>query len=81
MTSKFGVAGSIARTASEVTKHDTNKNQFAYLYVGTAGDLKITTENGDVVTLNEVPAGSWVWVRTSLIWSTGTAASDIVGFN
>ena len=81
MTSKVGVIGSVARTAAEVTKHDTNKNQFSYLYVGSTGDLKITTEGGDVVTLNEVPAGSWVWVRTSLIWSTGTTASDIVGFN
>lgn len=80
MTSKVGVIGSIARTAAAVTPHNTNKNQFSYLYVGTGGDLVIADEAGTEVTLSNVPTGSWVWVRTSLIKATSTAA-NIVGFN
>jgi uncharacterized lipoprotein NlpE involved in copper resistance len=80
MAAKFGVIGSIARTAASVTPHNTTKNQFAYLYVGTGGDLVIADEAGTEVTFTNLADGSYVWCRTSLV-KTSSTASDILGFN
>lgn len=72
---------SIADYAASVTKSDSAANTFSYLYVGTGGNLAVTTAYGNLVTLVGVPNGSFVWVRTSKVMSTNTTASDIVGFN
>lgn len=68
-----------ADTAAAITTSDTAPNVFSRLYVGGAGNLKITTENGDVVTFSAVPVGTVLPIRTSLVWSTGTTATLIVG--
>lgn len=72
-------AGSIATKAKAVTKSDTAENAFSYLYVGGAGNVAIVTEGGDEVTLSGIPAGSFVWVRTSKV-KAATTATNIVGF-
>lgn len=47
------------------------------LYLGTAGDLRITTAGGDTVTLANVPNGV-LPVRVARVHATGTTAADIV---
>jgi hypothetical protein len=69
---------SIATEAVAVTKHDTNLNQYAYLYVGGAGDVVIDTEAGNTVTYVGVPAGAYIWVRTLRV-KAATTATNIVG--
>jgi len=49
------------------------------LWVGGAGDLKVTTSAGDTVTLVGVTAGCLIPIRVSRVWSTGTSATSIVG--
>lgn len=72
------VATSIARRASAITPSDTADNSHYYIYVGGAGDVKVTTEFGDVVTYT-VAAGTFLWIRTRLVWATGTTATLMVG--
>jgi len=47
------------------------------IYVGTAGDLRVTLSEGDIVTFNGVGAG-WHPVRATRVWATGTTAAAIV---
>ena len=68
-----------ADTAAAITPSDTAPNVFSRLYVGGAGNLKITTENGDAVTFSAVPVGTVLPIRTSLVWATGTTATLIIG--
>ena len=68
----------IASDARAITKSDTADNTFAYIYVGGAGDVKVTTEAGTAVTYT-VAAGATIYVRTKLVWSTGTTATLMVG--
>ncbi|MCW1844114.1 spike base protein, RCAP_Rcc01079 family [Prosthecomicrobium hirschii] len=46
------------------------------LWIGTPGNIKVTTVGGDIVTFNGM--SGWFPVRCARIWSTGTTASGIV---
>jgi hypothetical protein len=61
-----------------VTPHDTNELTVVTraLWVGTAGDLKVTMASGDVVTFPG--ASGWMPIRARQVFSTGTTAADIV---
>jgi hypothetical protein len=48
------------------------------LYVGTGGDLTITTIGGQTVTLVNIADGSYVPIQVKKVWVTGTSASDIL---
>ena len=48
------------------------------LYVGSGGDMSITTEGGDDVVLISVPTGSFVPVQVLKIYSSSTSASNIL---
>jgi hypothetical protein len=49
------------------------------LYIGTTGDVKVTSVKGDTVTLKNVPSGTWLnFCRVKKVFNTGTTASDIV---
>lgn len=74
------VSNQIADRAYTVTASDTAGNIYSYLYVGSGGNVAITTEGGDSVTFSNVASGSYLWIRTSLVKSTGTTASNILGF-
>lgn len=50
-----------------------------YVYVGVAGDLKVTTTDGDTVTLVGLAAGVMHPLRVRRIWQNGTTAQSIVG--
>lgn len=74
-------AGFICTAAQAVTASDTADNAFSYLYVGAGGNLAIIPESGSAaVTLNNVAAGSFIWIRTKKVMSTNTTATQIVGF-
>jgi hypothetical protein len=49
------------------------------IYVGGAGALKVITAGGDTVTFAAVPAGTTLRLRVTRVFSTGTAATSIVG--
>jgi len=53
-------------------------NNGCVLYVGGAGDLKVDTVGGDAVTFVAVPAGSFIPVQVTRVYSTGTNATSIV---
>lgn len=74
------VSGQIGDRAGSITPSDTAANNWSYLYVGGAGNIALVTEGGDSITLSSIPVGSWVWVRTSRVKSTGTTATNLVGF-
>lgn len=48
------------------------------LWVGTGGNVKLNTVNGDTVTYNSVPSGTYLNVRAARIWATDTTASNII---
>lgn len=48
------------------------------IYVGDAGDVKVTTAQGDVVTFYGVPAGGVIPVQVLRVWNTGTTATFMV---
>ena len=71
-------AGAFAIT----TLSDTvNLQNVAVIYVGGAGNIKVTTANGDVVTFNGVLAGTVLPVQVLRVWSagSGTTATNLVG--
>jgi hypothetical protein len=48
------------------------------LYIGGAGNLRVLTVGGDDVVFNAVPVGTTLQVRVVRVFSTGTAATNIV---
>lgn len=48
------------------------------LWIGGAGNLKVTLLDGSAVTLNGCAAGQVVPVRAARVWATGTTATNIV---
>lgn len=48
------------------------------LWVGGAGDIKVTTVGGSTVTIVGVTAGSILPVRVARVWATGTTATNIL---
>ncbi len=48
------------------------------LYIGGTGNVKVRTIGGDDVVFAAVPAGTTLQVRVLRVFSTGTAATNIV---
>jgi hypothetical protein len=63
-----------------ITPHDTNElvTVTRAIYVGGAGNIKLTTSGGDTVTLTGATAGSILPVRAKLVFSTDTTATALV---
>lgn len=49
------------------------------LYIGGAGDVKIKDAMGNTVTLTNLAAGVVHPIRATMVYSTDTTATDIVG--
>jgi hypothetical protein len=49
------------------------------LYVGGAGDLRVTMRGGETVTFAGVAGGTLIPVRASRVLASGTTASGILG--
>lgn len=67
-------------TIYAASPQNTIGNQGCYLYVGTAGNLTVTTIGNDVVKFFSVPAGTVLPVQVIKVWavSSGTTANNIV---
>jgi hypothetical protein len=70
----------IPTDAAAVTKSDSAFVDFYGLYVGGAGDVAVKTGAGNSVTFSSVPAGTIIPLRVTQVLSTGTTATNIVGF-
>lgn len=70
----------VTSDAFAVTKSDSTVITAFGLYVGTTGDVAVTTAKGNNVTFVGVPAGTIIPIAVSKVLSTGTGASNIVGF-
>jgi hypothetical protein len=70
-----------AGNAYQVTTSDGADQAFTTrgIYVGVAGNVKVTTAGGNAVTFVAVPAGSILPVRAARIWATGTTATNLIG--
>lgn len=53
-------------------------NDGCVLYVGTAGDIRVTTAGGDDVVFVGIAAGSFIPVQVVKVWATSTTASNII---
>ena len=69
----------LATTAAAITPHDTNANVFSAIYVGGAGAIAVVTKDGNAVTFAGCLAGTILPVATSVVKSTGTTATNLVG--
>jgi len=66
--------------AMEITAADSDlSHPVQKLYVGSAGDVRVTTVNDDDVNFKSVPAGTILPVWVKRVWSTNTTGSDFVG--
>ena len=68
-------AGAFAITTSDTA----NLQNVAVAYVGGAGNIKVTTANGDVATFNGLNAGTVLPVQVLRVWATGTTATTLIG--
>jgi hypothetical protein len=48
------------------------------IWVGTGGNLKVTTDGGTALTFVNVQDGTLLPVQSRLIWQTGTTASNML---
>lgn len=75
-------AKSVANTAQSITPADSDLAvPVEALWVGGAGNIKITTLDGSVATLSGVVAGSLLPIAVKRVWSTDTTATLIVGLS
>jgi hypothetical protein len=68
-----------ASRAAAVTLHDTNtiENTRA-VFVGGAGNLKVTMYDGQDVTFTGVGAGTFLPIQVTKIWATGSTATSVL---
>ena len=69
-----------ATNAVAVTPH--NSNELTYvtrgLYIGTSGDVKVTMHDSGTVTFVGVPGGVILPIRATIVFATGTSATNII---
>ena len=61
-----------------VSTQDGAGNNGCVLYIGGAGNIKVTTAGGDTVTFTGILAGSFFPVQVLRLWSTGTTATSVI---
>lgn len=65
--------------AETFTNSDTvNLPSPSVIYVGGAGNVKVTTAQGDEVTFVGLQAGAVIPVQVIRVWSTGTTATSLL---
>tara|TARA_R100000734_G_C3319092_1_gene114254 strand:+ start:5779 stop:6048 length:270 start_codon:yes stop_codon:yes gene_type:complete len=67
-----------ANIPSVSTDPGANRNNGCVLFVGGAGNIKVTTVGGDEVTFNGISSGTFIPVQVTKVHSTGTSATNIV---
>ncbi len=67
--------GAVSATISDTT----NLANPSVLYIGgSAGNVKVTTTNGDEVVFGNIQPGTVLPVQVVRVWATGTTATAIV---
>ena len=76
----FGPITGPVSNAAAVTLHDTTELTYVTraVYVGGAGTLKVTMQNGTAVSFVGVVAGTVLPIRCHILWDTGSTASSVV---
>lgn len=69
--------GAVAPTNSDTVADP--HGPFAGLYVGVAGDVTVQTLRNQTALFKSVPAGTTLRIAFTRVWSTGTAASSLLG--
>ncbi|CAB4134638.1 hypothetical protein UFOVP274_13 [uncultured Caudovirales phage] len=65
--------------AAVVTPSDTvNFNTPSIVYVGGAGNVQVTTAQGDQVTFSGLQAGQVIPVQVLRVWSASTTATNMI---
>jgi hypothetical protein len=65
--------------AATFTNSDTrNLPNPSIVYVGTSGNVKVTTAQGDEVVFSNVPSGSVIPVQVIRVWATTTTATNLL---
>lgn len=69
-----------ADLAAAVTPSDTENLPIASkrLWIGSVGNVKLTTVGGSTVTYLAVPSGTYLLVRAQQVFATDTTAEDII---
>lgn len=49
------------------------------IYVGGAGNLKVTTYNGEVIMFTGLLAGNYYPIVATKVWSSDTSATNLIG--
>ena len=70
----------VPRGARAVTTSDSASQSYVGLYIGGAGNVAVTGEDGQDVTFTAVPVGTVLRLRVRKVKATGTTATNIVGF-
>jgi hypothetical protein len=67
--------------AFAITPHNTNPltKPTRCVFVGGAGNLKVTMMDGSEVTFTGILAGSFVPIQCRIVQATGTTATNLVG--
>jgi hypothetical protein len=66
--------------AEAVTPSDATIVGYVGVYIGTTGNVALVGRSGPAVTFAGVPAGTVIPMHVTQVLSTGTTASNIVGF-
>lgn len=70
----------IPKGAIAITKSDTTSLAIVGFYVGGTGDVTVVDSLGNTTAFSALPAGTVIWGYFRLVKSTGTTATNIVGF-
>jgi len=73
----LNVTDNIMANAEAYQLYDGNQ-EGAVLYIGTAGNLKVTTAGGDEITFQGVNTGTFFPVNVVKVFATGTSADNII---
>ena len=76
--STLSVADNIFTSGEGYTIYQYAETGGCILYIGGAGNVKLTTSSGSDLTFNSLNAGTFVPVQTIRVWSTGTTATNII---
>jgi hypothetical protein len=68
----------IANGGAAVTPADTGTLTPGTLYIGTGGDIKVKTVDGDTLTFANIPDGTFFPIQVVQVFSTDTTADDIL---
>ncbi len=69
----------IPENVDDVTLSDTATfAQAGILFIGGAGDLKLTAAQSGTATFKNLAAGAFLRIRTKIAWTTGSTVTDVV---